>query len=110
MASAAALKIRARRPDAVSRGLDDLLDAAPRESRLLLSQSDLGLFSLQHKRHEGAFSWAAIVGGQPSEAVASVNEFFDLQSHDGILNGRVTVNRKYQIGFLCVLCVFLGAL
>ena len=81
VASSAALKIRARWLNAVSRRLKQLLNPASRESGLLLGQGDLDLFAIEYKRNENTLSRTAFIGRKPGKPISTINEFFDLQTH-----------------------------
>ena len=73
VASSAALKIRARWLNAVSRRLKHLLNPASRESGLLLGQGDFSLLTLEHKRHKNTLARATIVGWEAGETIAAVD-------------------------------------
>jgi len=73
VASSAALKIRARWLNAVSRRLKHLLNPASRESGLLLGQGDLGLLAIEYKRNENTLARATIVGWEAGETIAAVD-------------------------------------
>ena len=81
VASSAALKVRARWLNAVSRRLKQLFNPASRESGLLLGQGDLGLFAIEYKRNENTLARTAFVGRKPRKPVAAINEFFELELH-----------------------------
>ena len=73
VASSAALKIRARWLNAVSRRLKHLLNPASRESGLLLGQGDLGLLAIEYKRNENTLARATIVGWEAGETISAVD-------------------------------------
>ena len=77
VAAAAALKIRAQRLDAVGGFLHHLLHARAHKARLLFNQRGVYLFAWQNEGYEHPLSGAKFIGGQTSQPIPSIHEFFD---------------------------------
>jgi len=82
VAAAALLKIRAARLDSIGRSLNQTREISTRETRLLLPDVSVDLFTRQYKRDE--YSHAATIGtGRcAGETVAAIDQFFNGEKHD----------------------------
>ena len=86
MASAAALKIWARRRYTIRRRLKNLLSTRSSKAGLLFKQGSLNLLRGQNKRSEHGFARPMFVGRQAGQAIATIDKFFDDQAQVKILS------------------------
>jgi hypothetical protein len=97
VASAAKLEVSTAGSDALWRRFQDLFGPSAGKSLLLLSDSDLDLFAIKHKRDEESFAAPMLVGGQAGQTIAAVNQLFDGKVQEGILSyrGRAPVHPQW---------------
>src|SRR5579859_2101080 len=86
VATAALGKIWASGLDAVRGRLDDLIGSGAGETGLLLGKGRLNLFPRNHKRHEYSLASTAGIGRQARQAFAAVNQLFNSEEQEVILN------------------------
>src|ERR1700688_903148 len=85
VASTAAGEIRACRLDSVRRRLCDRVRVRAGKTGLLFGERGFDLFSGQNKWNEYSFAASTVVGGKASEAVAAVDELFNIYEQELIL-------------------------
>ena len=77
LAPAALPKMRARRHDAMRRGLQNLDRFSTIKTSFSFGENRLDLFPRQHKGEEYSLAASAIIRRQPSQAIASVDKLFN---------------------------------
>ena len=85
LAAAAPAKIRAARLNPMERWFNDGFDCGAGESRFLLRDRGLDLFTAQHEGDENRFAASAGVGGQARKSVAAVDQLFNGEEQAAIL-------------------------
>lgn len=77
VATATAAEVRTVGLDAMRRGLENLVRSGAREAGFIFEQGCLDFFALQHKGQKYGFAAAVLIRRQASQAIASINQFFN---------------------------------
>ena len=89
VASAAAAEVRAGGQDALGRGLDDRFGLGSGEPGLLLGEGGFDFLARRTKGRKTALPRPRSSAGRCGETVAAVDQLFDGEEQDVILNDRI---------------------
>jgi len=90
MASATVGEVWTGRLDAMRGTFEDRVGLRADKSRLLLDDRRFDLFPGKYEWNESGFCASACVGGKARKAIAAVNQFFNSEKQEPILNESVT--------------------
>lgn len=90
MTAAASAEVAAPRLDARRRRLNDRIGARTSKAGFLLGKGRFDVFTGEDKRHKHSLAAATFVGGHAAKAIPAVNQLFDRELQDVILNRSVT--------------------
>jgi len=88
LTASAAAEVRASRLDPMRRRLQDLFCSATVKAAFLFEQRGFDFFAFENKGHKHRFAAAVLIGGQPCQPITAVNEFFNSEEQEEIVDYR----------------------